>query len=50
MWLVKNHWGWAPAGIWTWVRYGWGFFASWGIEGRGTVRKLGPVCWWAVRA
>ncbi len=46
--IVQNHWGWGLRGIANWVRYGWGWFATWGVEGANGERdsdclKVGPV-------
>lgn len=43
--LVTNHWGWAPRGIVAWIRYGWGWFDTWGVKGSPDLDclKIGPV-------
>ena len=49
--FVKNHWGWTPEGVGTWLRYGWGLPVDvWGVEVTGskprTFRRrirLGPL-------
>jgi hypothetical protein len=49
VWIVTNHWGWTPRGVATWIRAGWGFFETWGVEARDSrpriyrrFLKLGP--------
>lgn len=48
--IVTNHWGWTPRGIARWIRFGWGWFETWGIEGAPNrdCLKIGPVAFsWA---
>lgn len=49
--IVENLWGWSLTGVASWVRYGWGLFPRWSVQGGAPdgrdlqCCKFGPVAW-----